>query len=100
MDILEFHAKISSTNKEQRIDRLPEEAALFCLLNGLCNPDDILDIKLESGSIGVEFSNEQLAEYAYSKFENKNIPGVIVNPLYHIDTTRSNKSISISFKKI
>ena len=53
MDILEFHAKISSTNKEQRIDRLPEEAALFCLLNGLCNPDDILDIKLESGSIGV-----------------------------------------------
>jgi len=100
MDILEFHAKISSTNKQERIDRLPEEAALFCLLNGICNPDDIIDISLETNSIGVEFSNEQLADYACSRFDNQNIPGVIIDPLYHIDSTRTNKSISISFKKI
>lgn len=100
MNLLEYHDKISSTIMEKRIARLPEESALFELLNGSFNIHDIADINIENEVIEVAFCSIELATRAHDKFDKQNIPGVFKDPLYRLKTKRDQHSLKIEFERI
>ena len=103
MNLLEFHDKLSSTNKSNTIiGNREQNGMLFNLLNPYYTIQDIdqIDLCTRKGHI-VTFKSAQKAVFAEETFSGKKVPSMMgINQGYSIKATREEKSLAIKFLEL